>query len=194
MLAGACLTGSVWLVVFEVRPPPPPTVTVVTAALPVEAGTVLTGGDLTTTPVPAGAQQPGALTAVGDAVGRTTAAALAPGETLTVTRLVPRSPAEGLPPGRVALRVVLADPLAADVVRVGQEVLVFPAAGGAALARGARVLAADPPTLEALPGLGGDGARGVVLALPADDAERVLSGHGGVEGKVVVNVVASSGS
>lgn len=194
VLAAACLTGAVWLVVLEVRPPPPATVTVVSAAVPVEAGSVLTGSDLTTTSVPAGAQQPGAVTAVDDAVGRTTAASLAPGETLTVTRLVPRSPAEGLPPGRVALRVVLADPLAADVVRVGQEVLVFPATGGSALARGARVLAADPPPREALPGLGAEGARGVVLALPPDDAERVLAGHGGVDGPVVVNVVASTGS
>ncbi len=89
---------------------------------------------------------------------------------------------------------MLADPLAADVIRAGQDVLVFPAAGGPALTRRAVVLVADPPPREAVPGLGAQGARGVVLALPADDAERVLAGHGGIDGPVVVNVVAATGS
>ena len=44
------------------------------------------------------------------------------------------------------------------------------------------------------PGWAAQGARGVVLALPADDAERVLAGHGGLDGPVVVNVVAAPGS
>lgn len=193
VLAAACLTGSLWLVLLEVRPPPAPTVQVVAAARAIGAGAVLTAADLAAVSVPAGTEQPGALTSAEAAVGRTTAAALAAGETLTATRLAPRSPAEGLPPGRVAMRVVLADPLAADVVRVGQQVLVFPATGGAALARDARVLATDPPASETLPGLGGEHGRGVLLGLPADDAERVLAGHGGIDGPVVVNVVAAAG-
>ena len=194
VLAAGCLAGALWLVVLEVRPPPPPTVVVVAAARAVEAGTVLTAAQLTTTTVPVGAAQPGALTAVEEAVGRRTAAALAAGETLTRTRLAPRSPADGLPAGRVALHVVLADPRAADVVTAGQDVVVFPAVGGPPLAREAVVLATDPPAREAVAGLGADAPRGVVLALSADDAERVIAGHGGLEGPVVVNLVAAAAS
>jgi SAF domain len=194
VLVGTCLAGAVWLVVLEVRPPPPPAVRVVTAAAPVEAGAVLAARDLTTSDLPVVAVQPGALTSVDDAVGRTTASALAAGETLTRTRLAPRSPAEGLRAGEVALHVVLADPSAADVLYPGQDVLVFPTTGGPALARGGAVLATDPPLRESVPGLGAGGTRGVLLALPAGEAEAVLAGHGGLEGPVVVNLVATGGS
>ncbi len=194
VLAGTCLAGAAWLVVLEVRPPPLPVVRVVTAAAAVDAGTVLTTGDLTTSGLPAAAVQPGALTSVDVAVGRRTASALAAGETLTRTRLAPRSPAEGLGAGEVALHVVLADPAAADVVHPGQDVLVFPASGGPALARSGAVLATDPPPRESVPGLGASGTRGVLLALPAGEAEAVLAGHGGLEGPVVVNLVAADGS
>jgi len=191
-LTAGCLVGAGWLVVLEVRPPPPPIARVVTAAAPVEAGAVLTADDLTTSALPADDVQPGALTSLDDAVGRRTSSTLAVGETLTRTRLVPRSPAEGLPAGLVALHVLLADPLAADVLHPGQGVVVFPAPGGPALARAASVLATDPPARGTVAGLGADGARGVLLALPPEEAEDVLAGHGGLDGPVVVNVVAAA--
>ncbi len=191
VLAGGCASAAAWLLVTELRPPPPPSVEVVTAAAAVPAGTVLTARDVTTTRLPEDAVQPGALTDPADALGRRLASGLAPGESLTRTRLVPRTPAEGLGAGRVALHVTLADPVTADVVRAGQEVVVFPALGGAALARSAVVLATDPPVAESVPGLGPASARGVVLGLPAAEAEHVLAGHGGLEGPVVVNLVAT---
>lgn len=190
--AAVCAAAAVSLVVAELRPPPPATVPVVAAASTVEAGALLGASDLTITEVPEGLAEPGALVTVDDAVGRRIAAALDVGETLTRTRLVPRSPAEGLGPGRVALHVGLADPAAADVVRVGQDVVVFPAMGGSPLATSAVVLSIDPPGREVVPGLGEPGARGAVLALAAEEAERVLSGHGGLEGPVVVNIVATA--
>jgi hypothetical protein len=165
------------------------------AAARVDAGGVLTDADLTTSSVPASAVPPGALTEVADAVGRRIAGALEPGEWLTRTRLVPRTPSEGLSRGRVALHVNLADPFAADVVHVGQGVLVVPAVGGEVLSRRAVVLAVDPPAVEGVPEIGAPvPSRGLVLALPPGEAERVLSGHGGLEGRVVVNVVATGSS
>ncbi len=155
---------------------------------------MLTPADVTGRTVAVEAAPPGVLTAVSDAVGRRSATALVPGEVLSRTRLVPRSPAEGLSADEVALHVLLADPRAADVVRPGQRVLVFPAVGGPALARSARVLATDPPARETVPGLGDDSGRGLLLALPSAEAERVLAGHGGLEGPVVVNVVAGGGA
>lgn len=191
VLAAACAAGAVTVLAGQVRPPPPPTVTVVQAEGPIRAGAVLAPGDLVTARVPATAAEPGSLTAIAQGIGRRTGAALVPGETVTRSRLVPRSPADGLGPGRVALHVVLADPDAADVLHPGQEVLVFAAVGGTALARRATLLAADPPPREAAAGLGATAARGVLLSLPGEEAERVLAGHGGLDGPVVVNVVGT---
>ncbi len=193
-LAALCLATAVWLVVLELRPPPPPRLAVVSAVRGVEPGAVLTPADLALRAIVADAAPPGAITDVADAAGRRSASALAPGEVLTRTRLVPGSPVEGLPADRVALHVLLADPRTADVVRPGQRVLVFPGAGGPALARAATVLATDPVDAEAVPGLGGETSRGILLALSGTEAERVLAGHGGLEGPVVVNLVAVGGT
>lgn len=193
VLAAACAGTALLLLVGELRPPPPSEVAVVAAARAVRAGTVLGEDDLRTVPVPERGLQPGALREVAEALGRRTGSALAPGETVTRTRLVPRGPAEGLPAGRVVVHVTLADPLAAEVLPAGQDVLVFAAVGGDALARHAVVLATDPPASETVPGLDPLVHRGVVLSLPASEAEAVLSGHGGLDGLVVVNVVAAGG-
>jgi pilus assembly protein CpaB len=194
LVAAACLAAALWLVVLEVRPPPPPRVGVVTAARSLDAGSVLGAGDLATGSVRADSAPPGAITDVAEAVGRRSASGLAAGEVLTRTRLVPRTPAEGLAADQVALHVLLADPDAVDVVAPGQRVVVFPAAGGPPLARTATVLATDPQPAASVAGLPGDAARGVLLGLPAAEAERVLAGHGGLDGPVVVNVVAAGGS
>ncbi len=195
LAAAACLAGAVTAGLHTLRPPPEPTTQVVVAAASVRAGSVLRAEDLALVRVPAPARQPGALVETTEAVGRRTGTALAPGEALTATRLVPRSRAEGLPAGRAALHVGLADPAAADVLAPGQRVAVFPALGGEALARDAEVLAVDPPGRHSVADLGaGPGAaRGVLLSLPEDSAERVLAGHGGTDGGVVVTVVAVAG-
>ncbi len=192
--AAGCVGGAVLAGLAVVRPPPAPTVSVVVAARAVPAGGVLGPADLTTARVPLPARQPGAVVDTAALVGRRVGAALAPGEALTATRVVPRTVAEGLRPGHVVLHVGLADPASADVLAAGQPVAVYPAAGGEALARDGTVLVVDPPpAVEALD-LGGAGpVRGVVLDLPSASAARVLAGHGGLEGPVLVNVVTGPG-
>lgn len=190
VLAAACLAAAATTTVGLVRPPPPPTTAVVVAARGVPAGTVLGAADVTVAELPRAASPPGVVTEVADAVGRRVGSGLAAGEALTRTRLVPRSPDEGMPAGLVALHVSLADPVAAGLAAPGTRVRVYAATGGAALSRTATVLAVDPPPESDLVGLGGgDPGRGLVLALPPADAERVLAGHGALEGPPLVNVV-----
>lgn len=187
-LAAACVVA----VASVVRPPPDPVVDVVVASADIAPGTVLTGSHLRLAEVPVAGRQPGALNRVDAAVGRRVGSGLAAGETLTALRLVPRGAVDGLGPGRVALHVVAADPASVDLLAPGASARVYPAGGGAVLARGAEVLATDPPVTNdgVLPG-GTASARGVVLGLDVDEADAVLTGHGSVEGPVVVTLVAS---
>jgi hypothetical protein len=187
-LAAACVLvlGSV------VRPPPDPVVRVVVASVDIAPGTVLSGSHLRLAEVPVEGRQPGALTGVDAAVGRRVGSGLALGETLTSRRLVPRGPVDGLDPGRVALHVVASDPASVDLLAPGASARVYPAGGGEVLARAAEVLATDPPaTDEGVLSSGAPAARGVVLALDVGEAHALLTGHGSVEGPVVVTLVAS---
>lgn len=192
ILSALLAAAAVVLVVAELRPPPPPTVAVLVAVRHVPGGTVLVSSDVRAATTSADAAQPGALTAVPDAVGRRVGAALVPGETLTASRLVPRGPADGLPGGQVALHVVAADPHSVDLLAPGVGVRVYPAAGGAPLALAARVLSTDPPDAGGDPWHGEPRAgRGVVLSLSVGEADAVLAGHGSVDGPVTVSVVAA---
>jgi len=193
LLSASLAAGAVLLVVLELRPPPEPVTPVLVAARAVPAGTVLAEVDLRVDHVPRDVVQPGAVAAVTDAVGRRVGARLALGESVTASRLVPRGPLDGLPAGRVALHVVSADPAAVDLLAPGLSARVYPAAGGPALAVGATVLAADPPSRGGAASLGDTPPRGVVLSLSATEADAVLSGHGSLEGPVTVTVVAATG-
>lgn len=195
MLAAACLAGALVVVVREVRPPPPRTVAVVVAARTVPAGSVLATADVVVAEVPERARQPGALVAVGEAVGRRLGSGLLPGEALTASRLVPRGPMDGLPRGRVALHVLVADPAAVALLAPGLVVTAYPAVGGEPLARSVEVLSVDPPP-DVPTGpmdVGTPAGRGVVLALPPEAAGAVLSGHGGLDGPPVVNLAVLDG-
>lgn len=189
LLAGALAATALLLAVREVRPPPPALTEVAVAARALDPGTVLVDTDLVVRRVPADAVQPGAVRSPAAAVGRRLVAGLAPGEALTSRRLVPRSAADGLAPGRVALHVVAADPAAVDLLPPGTLARVYAVAGGPALARSAVVLAADPVAPRSALG-GPDPPRGVVIALSPDEADAVVSGHGGLEGPVTVGLVA----
>ncbi|MGL5817561.1 MAG: SAF domain-containing protein [Phycicoccus sp.] len=192
VLAAVFAATAVVLVVGQLRPAPPTTMTVLTAARPVPAGAELTPDDLRLVAVVADTAQPGSITDPAAAAGRRVGAALVPGETLTRSRLVPRSAAEGLARGEVALHVVVADPAVLGLLGAGQRVTVVAGSGGRPLVRGATVLATDPPVPETLvDDFSGSPARGVVLALPTASAERLLAGHGGLDGPPVVNVVAT---
>lgn len=190
-VAAVCAAAAAVVAVGLLRPAPPPTTDVLVTARAVPAGAVLTAADVVLRPVPRAARQPGALTRRWEAVGRRSGSPLAAGEALTATRLVPRSAADGLPAGTVALHVLLADPAAADLLVPGSAVVVYPAVGGSVLVRDATVLAVDPPPEADGAFAGPPGARGVVLALPAGAGERILAGHGGLDGPPVVNVAAS---
>ena len=192
VLSAALAAMAVALVVLQLRPPPEPVTPVLVAARDVPAGTVLADVDLRVDHVPRRFVQPGALAGTADAVGRRVGAALARGEGVTASRLVPRGALDGLPAGRVALHVVSADPDAVDLLSPGLPARVYPAAGGAALAVGATVLAADPPGGAGGSTLGDAPPRGVVLSLSAAEADAVLAGHGSLEGPVTVAVVASA--
>ncbi|MGL5910335.1 MAG: SAF domain-containing protein, partial [Phycicoccus sp.] len=190
LLAATLAATAVSVVVGQLRPAPAPSMTVVAAARPVPAGSELTADDLRLVAVVADAAQPGSITDPAAAAGRRVGAALVAGETLTRSRLVPRSATEGLRPGEVALHVVVADPAVLGLLGPGQQVTVVAGSGGRPLVRGATVLATDPSVPEGfVDNFSGSPARGVVLALPAAGAERLLAGHGGLDGPPVVNVV-----
>ncbi|MGL4177044.1 MAG: SAF domain-containing protein, partial [Dermatophilaceae bacterium] len=192
LLAGVLVATAVVVVVGQLTPAPPATIAVVAAARPVPAGAELADDDLRLVAVVADTVQPGSITDPAVATGRRVGAALVPGETLTRSRLVPRSAVEGLARGEVAVHVVVADPAVLGLLGPGQRVTVVAASGGRPLVRGATVLATDPPVPEDLvDSLSGSPARGVVLELPAAAAERLLAGHGGLDGPPVVNVVAT---
>ena len=192
LLSAALASCAVALVVLEVRPPPPPTVPALLAARAVPAGAVLAASDLRVGLVRHDVAQPGALTALPDAVGRRVGASLAPGEALTASRLVPRGPVDGLPRGRVALHVVAADPASVDLLAPGVGARVYPAAGGPPLALAAEVLATDPVDAHPDPlAPAGAAGRGVVLSLSAAEADAVLAGHGALDGPVTVSLVAA---
>lgn len=193
VLSASLAATSVLLVALQLRPPSEPVTPVLVAARDVAAGTVLAEVDLRVDHVPRDSVQPGALAAPTDAVGRRVGSGLAPGEVLTASRLVPRGALDGLPAGRVALHVVSADPAAVDLLAPGLAARVYPAAGGPALAVGATVLAADPPSRGGAASLTDAPPRGVVLSLSATEADAVLSGHGSLDGPVTVTVVASAG-
>ncbi len=193
LVSAALAAAAVLLVVLELRPPAEPVTAALVAARDVPAGAVLAEADLRVDHVPRRAVQPGALTAVTDAVHRRVGAALVRGEGVTASRLVPRGALDGLPAGRVALHVVSADPAAVDLLAPGLAARVYPAAGGPALAVGATVLAADPPVPGGQTSLSEASPRGVVLSLSAAEADAVLAGHGSLEGPVTVSVVAAPG-
>ena len=193
LLSAGLAATAVLLVVAELRPPPEPEAPVLVAARDVAAGAVLGAADLRVEGMPHHGVQPGALAAMTDAVGRRVGAGLVRGEALTASRLVPRGTLDGLPPGRVALHVVSADPASVDLLAPGSAARVYPAAGGPALAVGARVLAADPPERGGGVALSQASPRGVVLSLTAAEADAVLAGHGSLEGPVTVTVVATAG-
>ncbi len=193
LVSAVLAATAVLLVVLELRPPPEALTAALVAARDVPAGAVLAEADLRVDHVPRAAVQPGGLTSVSDAVHRRVGAALARGESVTASRLVPRGALDELPAGRVALHVVSADPAAVDLLAPGLAARVYPAAGGPALAVGARVLAADPPVLGGQASLSEAPPRGVVLSLSAAEADAVLAGHGSLEGPVTVSIVASPG-
>jgi Flp pilus assembly protein CpaB len=163
LLSGLCVGGAVLAGLQAAAPAPPATVTVLTAARDLSAGTVLGRGDLAVVEFRAGSAPEGGSRA-GEAVGRTLAAPLRRGEPVTDVRLVGPSLLRGYP-GLVAVPVRIPDPGAAGLLQVGDRVdLMVTETDGSA----ARLLAGGVP----------------VLALPRDTRE--LTAGGMVSGRLVV--------
>lgn len=163
--AGLVLTAALLLLV-PTRPVAGSPIVVLTRDLPV--GAVLAGTDLRTTTAPD--PPDGALADPVTAVGRTLAGAARRGEVLTDVRLVePAGPQPG--PGQVAVPVRPADVTVTALLRPGMHVAVVAVAADGT----ASMLVADAVVLLIPPaGDRRDQAPPVVLAVPADLADRVI--------------------
>lgn len=170
-LAAACALVAVGATVAALRPAPPATSTVVVAASPLAAGTVLEAADLVTVAVPPEAAPPGRLT-VDELVGAVVAAPIDAREPLTSRRVVGASalvPAEG----EMTVPIRLPDAGVASLLGVGDvvDVLATDAESGTTrtAARDVRVVAL-PPDDDGDIGAAGLGGRLVVVAAPRETA------------------------
>jgi len=156
--------------VMALRPPdtePGTPVLVLTRDLPV--GATIAGGDvqvLRQRLVPDGAMDDSATV-----IGRTLAGRARRGEVLTDVRLAdPAGPDPG--PGRVAVPVQPADPAIVELLGPGMHVAVIAVTGDGA----SKLLAGDAVVLSIADGSGsGHPDRPVVLAVPADSADRIAA-------------------
>ncbi len=161
VLAAVAVAGGV----HAVAAPPPATVTVLTAARDLPAGTVLGPDDLVESDFAPGSVPAG----VTDAVGQTLAAAVRRGEPVTDVRLVGPALTAG-DPVRTALPVRLPDAGMVALLDVGDRidlVATDPQGGGShVVAGGVPVLAIPPPDDEAVTGQPG---ALVVVGVPPTD-------------------------
>ena len=146
-LAAVAAALAVVATVQAAAPPAPPTRPVLTAVRDLSAGEVIGSDDVAPALFPPGAVPSGALTAVGEATGRTTTGPVRAGEPITDVRLLSGSLLDGYP-GRVAAPVRIVDPGAVALLRIGDVVDVV--AADPQGRREASVVARDVPVL-ALP-------------------------------------------
>jgi Flp pilus assembly protein CpaB len=158
------------------QPTPPATVTVVTAAHDLRAGTVLGPLDLRRTRVPQSLVPHGTPTSTTALVGRTVATPQRAGTPLTDLSVVRPALATRYGPRLLAAPVRIADPAAVALVRPGDRVTVFAATGRTTSY--AAVVVADAPVITVPPtgdptvsgsSVTPDGAV-VVLAVTTDQA------------------------
>lgn len=187
-MAVCCAVGAVLALAAGLRPPAPHTVPVVVAARDLPAGAQLDPGALDVRQVPAGLVPPGAHAEVHAVTGAVVVGPMLAGEAVTASRLLAGALTR-LPRGRVAAHLVVADPAALTLTPAGTRVTVYPAVGGRALARHARVLAVDPPETSALPGGSPPASRGVVLDLSSSDVDVIFAGQRAAESAPHVLVV-----
>jgi Flp pilus assembly protein CpaB len=147
--------------------PPPASVSVVTAARDLPAGTLLSASDLSRREFAPDSVPEGLA---GAAVGRILASPLRRGEPVTDVRLVGPELTEG-EPGRTAVPVRLPDAAMVDLLEVGDVidlVATDPQGSGASVVAGGVPVLAIPPTGAVTAGDGQPGALVVVGASPAD--------------------------
>ncbi len=138
-----------------VSPSPPRQATVVVAAHDLDAGELLSSGDIAVVQVPVSVVPSHAVTAADDLVGRALAAPVRAGEIMTDRRLLGRSLLTGYAADAVAAPVRIADVDVLGLLRVGDRIDVYAAVGGgsadptspaALVVAGARIISLRGPT------------------------------------------------
>ena len=125
---GALLAAVAVLGIIEsMAPADPPSRRVVVAAHDLDAGALLTAGDVRAVPLPPTAVPGGAASDPARVIGRVVAGPMRAGEAVTDLRLVGRSLVARYPPGTVAAPVRIGDPDVVALLRVGDRIDVFAA-------------------------------------------------------------------
>ncbi|HET6740135.1 MAG TPA: hypothetical protein VFH76_14415 [Kribbella sp.] len=147
LLAGAAAAAAVYFGLLALSPAPPPTVKVVAAAHDLTGGAVPAHGDLRTVDLPAGTVPSGALRPDSELTTRVLSGPVRAGEPLTDARFL-APPA--VPSGSVAYPVRVDDADITTLLRVGDHLSLYAAAGTTAdaatlLARSVAVVALPEP-------------------------------------------------
>jgi hypothetical protein len=156
-----------------------PSVTVLLAARDLPAGHLVGAADLVGQRRPRDYAPAAAPMEATDAVGRHLAGPVLAGEVVTPGRLLGPGLLAGRPAGDVALHVPVAGPGVSGLVSPGDRVDLV-AATGAAVARGATVLAVPP---------GDPSSPALVVAVTEDEAGRIAGAPGDETGLALLTVV-----
>ena len=169
--AAACLALAVTLGLQVLHPPAPATDSVVVAARPLTAGTVLAGGDVTVAREAVQDIPAGALTTTGGAVGRQLGTDIAAHAVVTTGAVTPALNA--LPAGWVGVPMDLTGQAVATWLRAGERVEVF--ASGTATASPALLAAPLGEVLAVGPAPTGGAGAAALVAVPAAAASAVAT-------------------
>ncbi|WP_420111329.1 SAF domain-containing protein [Pseudactinotalea sp.] len=186
LVVACCLACATWVAIGELRPPPEPTSPVLVTARDVPAGTVLTAADVRLDAAP---RAPGGAVPLEAAVGATVTIGLPEGVAVVETMLLGPGLAESAPEGWVVVPAPLADPVLADLIRVGDRIDLYLTAadtGGRLseaelVATGALVLARASPDAGETSWLGGPASSStgvVVVAVRPSDAPGMAGASG----------------
>lgn len=186
LVVAVCLAVAVWVVLGQLRPVPPPTVPVVVAARDLPAGTTVAETDVRVERLPAAARTG---VTVADVIGSRLTIGVPEGLPVVPTMLLGPGLPEAAPPGWVVTPVVLADPVLADLLRVGDRLDLYLAAadtGGRTeearlVTAGALVLARHEAEAGTSSWLGGGAAatvETVVVAVRPGDAGALTGASG----------------
>ena len=183
VLAAGLTAAAVATALPVLAPEPARTFAVVAATHDLVPGRPLTTADLTT--VALTALPDGALTTVGDVVGRAVAGPVRAGEALTDVRLL----GSGLvrTPGLVATPVRLADPATASLLRAGDRVDVLAAPTDGSVAEAVTVAAG----LEVLSVPAADNSEGALVVLAATPSAAARLAAAAVGSRLSVTVLGS---
>jgi Flp pilus assembly protein CpaB len=186
LVVACCVAAAAWVSIGALRPLPPPTVPVLVTARDMPAGTVLTAADVQ---LEAAERAPAGTMDLDTAVGATLTVGLPAGVPVVDTMLLGPGLPDAAPAGWVVVPVPLADPMLAELVRVGDRIDLYLAAadtGGRLteaqlVTTGALVLARAGPADQEAGWLGTSAASSasvVVAAIRPEDAAALAGASG----------------